>query len=80
MKGMPKLTLSISKKIPFSQITLVAENSPIDFSLNCFISNIKEECRVRIEVNAELNMMMRMMAEKPITNFINILSKRLESI
>ena len=80
MKGMPKLKLVLSEKIPFSKIKLAAAESPVSFSLNCFITDTGEKCQARLEVNAELNIMMKMMVEKPITNFLNVLSEKIRTI
>ena len=80
MKDMPKLDLSFSEKTPYSKISLSASESPVNFSLNCFITDCGEKCQARLEVNAELNMMMKMMVEKPINNFLNVLSEKLRYI
>jgi hypothetical protein len=80
MGGMPKVNLVIAKKTAFSKIILQAENSQIPFSLACNISQNGEKCKAILEVNAELNMMMRMMLEKPLTNFLNASAKRLSQI
>ena len=80
MGGMPKITLVIAEKTPFSKIVLQAENSQIPFSLECNISQNGEYCKTVFEVNAELNMMMRMMLEKPLTNFLNAIAKSLSQI
>ena len=78
--GMPKVNLVIAEKTAFSKIILQAENSQIPFSLACNISQNGEKCKAILEVNAELNMMMRMMLEKPLTNFLNAIAKRLSQI
>jgi hypothetical protein len=80
MGGMPKVNLVIAEKTAFSKIILQAENSQIPFSLACNISQNGEKCKAILEVNAELNMMMRMMLEKPLTNFLNASAKRLSQI
>ena len=80
MKGMPKLDLFISEKNPFSKISLSANGSSVSFSLDCFIRDCGEKCQARLEVYAELNMMMKMMVEKPINNFLNVLSEKLRTI
>ena len=80
MKGMPELKLFLAEKIPFSKIRLSATDSPVEFSLNCFITDCGEKCQARLEVDAELNMMMKMMVEKPITNFLNALSGKLRTL
>ena len=80
MGGMPKITLVIAEKTPFSKIVLQAENSQIPFSLEFNISQNGENCKALLEVNAELNMMMQMMLENPLTNFLNAIAKRLSQI
>ena len=80
MQGMPKINLTLTEKTPFTRIALSANNSPIDFCLECNITDFEEKCQARLEVNAELNMMMKMMAEKPINNFLKILSERLQTL
>ena len=80
MGGLPKITLVRAEKIPFSKIMLQAENSQIPFSLECNISKNGENCKAVLEINAELNMMMRMMLEKTLTNFLNAIAKSLSQI
>ena len=80
MGGLPKISLVRAEKTPFSKIMLQAENSQIHFSLECNISKNGENCKAVLEINAELNMMMRMMLEKPLTNFLNAIAKRLSQI
>jgi len=80
MKGMPALNLSLSEKTPFSKISLSATESPVSFSLDCHISENGKKCQARLEVNAELNMMMKMMVEKPITNFLIVLSDKMRTL
>ena len=70
MKGMPELNLELSEKTPFSKICLSASGSHVSFSLDCIITDCGEKCQARLEVNAELNMMMKMMVEKTINNFL----------
>ena len=80
MGGIPKITLVLAEKTPFSKIILQAENSQIPFSLECNISQNGENCKAVLEVNAGLNIMMRMMLEKPLTNFLNAIAKSLSQI
>ena len=80
MKGMPYISLILSEKVPFSKISLTTKESEIPFSLNCFITNKNSQCQARLEINAEMNMMMKMMVEKPLTEFLNILSSKMQKI
>ncbi len=80
MSGMPELKLKIAEKIEFSKLSLAAVESQIPFSLNCLITDKGEKCQARLEINAELNMMMKMMVEKPLTQFLNVLAKKMQEI
>ena len=80
MKGMPAINLELAEKTPFSKISLTAKGSQVPFSLDCFITEKGNECHARLEINAELNMMMKMMVEKPITNFLNVLSEKMRTL
>lgn len=78
--GMPKITLGISEKIPYSKISLIAKNSQVPFNLVCLISDNGENCKALLEINAELNMMMKMMLEKPLTSFLNSAAEGLKKL
>ena len=80
MSGMPELALKISEKIEFSKIILSATESTVAFSLTYFITDKNKQCQARLEVNAELNMMMSMMVEKPITQFLNVLANKMKTL
>ena len=80
MQGMPTLNLKLGEKVPYSKISLTTEDSQVPFSLDCFITEKGSQCQARLEINAELNMMMKMMVEKPITNFLNVLSDKLRTL
>ena len=79
MKGMPKLALEITEKIEFSKISLTAIDSQVPFSLNCLITEKGEQCQARLEINAELNIMTKMMVEKPLTQFLNALASKMQN-
>ena len=78
MKGMPALNLEIREKTPFSKISLTAKSSQVPFSLDCFITEKGDQCQARLEINAELNMMMKIMVEKPLTQFLDVLASKME--
>ena len=80
MQGMPRLALEIAEKTEFSKISLTAIDSQIPFSLDCFITEKEELCQARLEINAELNMMMRMMVEKPLTQFLDVLAGKMQNL
>ena len=78
MKGMPAINLEIGEKTPYSKISLTAKGSQVPFSLECFITDKGDQCQARLEINAELNMMMKMMVEKPLTQFLDVLANKIE--
>jgi len=78
MKGMPAINLEIGEKTPYSKISLTAKGSQVPFSLECFITEKGDQCQARLEINAELNMMMKMMVEKPLTQFLDVLANKIE--
>ena len=77
MKGMPKLELQIGEKTEYSKISLTAKGSQVPFSLDCYITDKGKQCQARLEINAELNMMMKMMVEKPLTQFLDVLVSKM---
>ena len=79
IQGMPKIELEICEKIKFSKVSLNAKNSPNPFKLNCFIKEKENQCQARLEINIEINMMMRMMIEKPLTQFLDVLSHKMQN-
>ena len=80
MEDLPRVKLILKEKIPYSKISLIAEESQIPFSLDCLIKEKGNKCQAKLEINAELNMMMKMMVEKPINDFLSILSEKLRTI
>ena len=77
IQGMPTLNLKLGEKVPYLKISLTAEGSQIPFSLDCFITKKGNQCQARLEINAELNMMMMMMIKKPLTQFLDVLASKL---
>lgn len=80
LKGMPTINLKIGEKTPFTHVSMVADGGQIDFSLNCSLEADADNCKAKLFFEAELNTMMKMMVEKPLTNFLNILVERLKEI
>ena len=80
MSGMPELALEIAEKTEFSKISLRSIESQVAFSLDCFIIEKGTQCQARLEINAELNMMMKMMVEKPLTQFLDVLANKMQNL
>ncbi len=79
--GMASLGMKIQEKKPNSLIRVIRHGkSPFDFFLNCNIEEKGPECKVQLSFDADLNPMLKMMAVKPLTNFLNMLVNKLKEI
>jgi carbon monoxide dehydrogenase subunit G len=81
IKGMATLGMKIIEKKPNSLIKVEKSGSaPFDFFLYCLIEEKQNESIVQLAFDADLNPMMKMMAVKPLTNFLNILVNKLRDL
>ncbi len=81
IKGMATLGMKIIEKVPNSLVKVTKNGSaPFDFTLSCMIEDLQQQCRVQLAFDAELNAMMKMMASKPLTNFLNLLVNKLKEL
>jgi len=81
LKGMPEIRLVLKEKTAYTNVTLGAASSKLDFELVADISEIDEESsEVQLEFNGKFNAMMAMMVKKPLTSFIETLTDNLETI
>ncbi len=80
IKGMTQLGMKYKKKTPHSLIEVERNGRvPVDFTLRCFIEG-QQRSEVKFEFEAELNPMMKMLAERPLTNFLNLLTGKLQEL
>lgn len=81
INGMATLGMRIIEKTPHTMIKAVKHGSaPFDFTLTCVIEDKGPECSVRLVFDADLNPMLKMMAQTPLTNFLNLLVQRLKAL
>jgi carbon monoxide dehydrogenase subunit G len=82
IKGMTDLSLRISEKFPFTKIIIIpGDNPPFGFSLVCQLEEKKPgQTFAQIVFNAELSMMLEMIAKSPLQNFINMLVAKLKEL
>ncbi|MGD0712429.1 MAG: hypothetical protein ABR968_14735 [Bacteroidales bacterium] len=82
IKGMTDLSMRISEKTPNSNITIIpGDNPPFPFSLICQLNEEqKDVTKAQILFNAELSMMMELLAKNPLQNFINLLVEKLKEL
>ena len=78
ISGMPEIKLELTEKTPYTKIILTDKSSQVPFSLECNITEKGHQCQAKLELNAELNMMMRMMLEKPLTQFLDTLASKMQ--
>jgi carbon monoxide dehydrogenase subunit G len=81
LKGMPEIRLVLKEKTEYSNVTLGAASSKLDFQL---IANIIEidaaSSEVQLDFEGKFNAMMAMMVKKPLTSFIETLTDNLEKL
>lgn len=81
LKGMPEIRLVLKEKTEYSNVTLGAASSKLDFELAADIEEIDDkECEVQLNFNGQFNMMMAMMVKKPLTSFIDTLTENMEKL
>jgi hypothetical protein len=81
LQGMPTIHLKINERHPYQKVSMVSDGGKLPFSLNCIINKLSENsCTAQFYFEAELNSMMKMMVQKPLENFLNVLATKLKDI
>jgi carbon monoxide dehydrogenase subunit G len=83
IKGMATLGMAIESRIPDSEIRIKKNGkAPFDFFLICKIGSTPDpnQSTLQLLFDADLNPMLKMMAEKPLTNFLNMLVNKFSEI
>ena len=81
IKGMASLGMKMVEKTPNSFIKIVRNGkAPFDFMLNVHIEDMQTQSSVQLAFDADLSTMMKMMASKPLTNFLNLLVNKLKDV
>jgi carbon monoxide dehydrogenase subunit G len=82
ISGMATISMGITEKNPNRSIKIVSQGKvPFNFDLNVLIEEKGPALTgAEIIMNADLNMMLKMMAQKPLTNFINMLAQKMKEI
>ena len=73
IQNMTKLALKVEKRIPNSEILLLPQGDiPFDVSISWTMNAINaEQTAVRLTLNAELNMMLKMIASGPLQKLVD---------
>jgi len=82
INGMATIGMKIIEKVPFSKI-IISSNGKVPFEFKLFVfMDAKDSNNTvgQITFESDLNPMMKMMVEKPLGNFFNMLAKKLADI
>lgn len=78
LRGMADISLTISKKQPFTIVVYSSLNpSPFPFDLTFTLQQEGNHTQVTCEFQGELNAMLQMLARSPLQNFVNMVVERL---
>ncbi len=78
IQGMADINLVFSEKIPNKLITLIPQGKvPFSFSLILKLSESDNNTVVKVDVDAQLNPMMAMMAKRPLENLVNVMASNI---
>ena len=81
IQGMATLGMKIVEKNPNTFIKIIKNGSaPFDFTLSCMMDDLQKDSSIQLAFDVDLNPMMKMMATKPLTNFLNILVNKLKEV
>ncbi|UAM98583.1 SRPBCC family protein [Polaribacter litorisediminis] len=78
LKGMPEIRLVLKEKTSYSNVTLGAASSKLDFHLLADITEVDaNKSAVQLHFNGQFNAMMAMMVKRPLNSFIETLTANL---
>jgi hypothetical protein len=82
IKNMATIGLRIIDKVPFEKVHLEKTKAPFELTLDCIMNDMGDNFSTQLELqlDAELNAMLKMMATKPLTNFVNILATNCKKV
>ena len=77
IKGMAKLGLAYEQNKDPNEIVMRSHGKvPFDFKLISRMEEKDNKTELQLFLDADLNPFLKMMAEKPLTNFLNLLARR----
>lgn len=80
LKGLPEISLKLGE-ITDKKATLVSASSSLDFELATYLHPLDaEKTEVSLEFNGKFNPFIKMMVEKPLKNFMEALTDKIESM
>ena len=80
LKGMPEIALKI-ENVSDKEVVLKSANSSLDFALTGTMNPVSEsQTEVQLLFEGKFNPFIKMMVEKPLQNFINSLTDKIEQL
>ena len=81
IEQLPKISLQLTEKIAYSQIKFESNESQIPFEMNFYLKkNDNNTTNVILEINMEVNFMMKMLVQKPINIFLEKFTEIIKKI
>lgn len=81
IKGMASLGLKYESRTPNTEVVMAKhEKAPFDLKLICKIEDKGDYSDLQLFFDADLNPFLKMMAEKPLANFLNLLVSKYKSM
>lgn len=81
IEQLPKISLRLTEKIAYSQIKFESNESQIPFEMNFYLKkNDNNTTNVILEINMEVNFMMKMLVQKPINIFLERFTEIIKKI
>ena len=81
IEQLPKMSLQMTEKIAYSHIKFESNESQIPFDMYCYLNkNDDNTTNVFLEVNMEVNFMMKMLVQKPINIFLEKFTEIIKKI
>ncbi|WKS94319.1 SRPBCC family protein [Riemerella columbina] len=81
LKGMPEIALKIDEVKENERVVLKSASSSLDFALIGTMNPINEnQTEVQLLFEGQFNPFIKMMVEKPLQNFINTLTDKIEQL
>lgn len=82
IQGMADLAMKMGQRNEFSVVSYISDgNKPFAFDLNTYFNAVDpDKTETQIILNADLNPVLKMMASRPLQNFVNLLVNKLKEI
>jgi carbon monoxide dehydrogenase subunit G len=82
ISGMATIGMKIVEKVPHSLVRMESHGKvPFNFTLTANVNETgAKSCKAQLVMDADLNMMLKMMAEKPLRNFLDMLAEKLKEV